>query len=362
MNNTTIKILSAHRPVVLTKAKAEIFKKKRSDVFVIDAFSRQVKELFFIDHPHRVGEDKEAIYKTDEFKRYADKRKDAYAHVYYPWNNHLVKTVRTKDYFRLKTNRNQDIITATEQKKLATYRVAVLGMSIGSNIAFVLTQAGISREIILADFDELDTTNLNRIFGGAHQIGLNKCVLVARRIYEDNPFVKVNVLPKGVDKKSLEALLTRKKIDCIIDEIDDIPMKITVRQLAMKHKAPVLMVTDNGDGIVLHIERYDLGYRKIFHQSLQYWQKKLASFVYEKGSEKKIAGGIIMDDIVGGARLVDPVMLRSVKKVLDKKLVSWSQLGSAAMLGGVYITYALKRIILRKEKRKEVRAHINPHF
>lgn len=353
---------STHRPLILAKAKAEVFRKKHPDVFVIDAFSRQIKELFFIDHPHRAHGDKEAVYQTDEFKRYARIKEHAYVYVYYLWNNHLVKTVRATDYFRLKTNRNQDLITAPEQKKLAAYRVAVFGMSVGSNIAFVLTQAGISREITLADFDELDTTNLNRIFGGAHQIGLNKCILAARRIYEDNPFARVTILPKGVDVKNLETLLTRKKIDCIVDEIDAIPMKITIRQLAMKHKAPVLMVTDNGDGIVLHIERYDLGYKKIFHQGLQYWQKKLMSFAHEKGGDKKIAGGIIMDDIVGGAHLVDPAMLASVKKVLDKKLVSWSQLGSAAILGGVYVTYALKQIILGKEKRKEVRAHINPHF
>jgi len=273
-----------------------------------------------------------------------------------------VKTVRAKDYFILKTNRNRDLITADEQEKLAKYRVAVLGMSVGSNIAFVLTQAGISQEITLADFDELDTTNLNRIFGGAHQIGLNKSVLAARRIYEDNPFAKTNILFDGFTKKNLLALLAKKKIDCIIDEIDAIPMKITIRQLAMRYKVPVLMVTDNGDGIVLHLERYDLGYKKIFHKNLKYWQKKLKMFEKGKSGDKKIAGGIIMDDIVGGAHLVDPRMLESVKKVLDKKLVSWSQLGSAAMLGGVYATYALKQIILGKDKRKEVRSHINPHF
>ncbi|PIR74756.1 MAG: hypothetical protein COU35_00790 [Candidatus Magasanikbacteria bacterium CG10_big_fil_rev_8_21_14_0_10_47_10] len=352
----------AQKPLFLNDNATRKLEKREPWIFAVDAFSRQIKELFFIDNPQYASESKTDVYTSDIFKKYATKKKNAYAYVFYPWNNHLVKTVRAEDYFRLKTNRNQDLITATEQKKLARFRVAVLGMSVGSNIAFVLTQAGISREIILADFDELDTTNLNRIFGGAHQIGLNKTFLAARRIYEDNPFAKVTLLPKGVNEKNLESLLKQKKVDCLVDEIDNIPVKITIRQLAMKYKVPVLMITDNGDGIVLHIERYDLGYKKIFHNNLRYWQKKLQVFEKEKGGEKKIAGGIIMDDIVGGAHLVDPNMLASVKKVLNRKLVSWSQLGSAAMLGGVYITYALKQIILGKDKRKEVRAHINPHF
>jgi len=353
---------SVNKPLFLSDIKAEQLKKNYPQTVMVDAFSRQIKELFFIDNPAYVGENKEAIYEDEVFKKYAAKKKNAYTNIYYSWNGHMVKTVRRNDYFRLKTNRNQDLITAAEQEKLSRFRAAVLGMSVGSNIAFVLTQAGISSKIILADFDELDTTNLNRIFGGAHQIGLNKSILAAQRIYEDNPFAKVTLLPKGVNEKNLKSLLKRKKIDCLIEEIDFIPMKIIIRRLAMEYKVPVFMITDNGDGIVLHIERYDLGYKKIFHQDLEYWEKKLQTFKQEKGGEKKISGGIIMDDIVGGAHLVDPRMLASVKKVLDKKLVSWSQLGSAALLGGVYITYAIKRIVLGEEKRPEVRAYINPHF
>lgn len=358
MTNTS----STYKPLFLNDAEAKRLKKRFSHIITVDAFSRQIKELFFIDNPQYVGENKETVYTGDIFKKYAVKKQNTYTYVYYPWNGQLVKTIRAKDYFRLKTNRNQDLITAAEQKKLAGFRVAVFGLSVGSNIAFVLTQAGISSEIVIADPDELDTTNLNRIFGCIHQVGLNKSILAARRIYEDNPFAKVTILPKGVTEKSLASLLERKKIDCLVDEIDFIPMKITIRQLAMRYTVPVLMATDNGDGIVLHIERYDLGYQKIFHKNLNYWRKKLKQFETEKGGEKKIAGGIIMDDIVGGAHLVDPKMLKSVRKVLNKQLVSWSQLGSAAMLGGVYVTCALKHIILGRDKRKEVRAHINPHF
>ena len=360
--NTMINSFSAYKPLFLSEDEVSKLKNSYPQIIIVDAFSRQIKELFFIDNLSYVGKEKKAVYADEVFKRYEAKKQNAYTYVYYPWNGHIVKTVRDKDYFRLKTNRNQDLITAAEQEKVSRYKVAVFGMSVGSNIAFVLTQAGISQEIILADFDELDTTNLNRIFGGAHQIGLNKSILAARRIYEDNPYAKVTILPKGVNEKNLKSLLDRKKIDCLIDEIDFIPMKITIHRLAMEYKVPVIMVTDNGDGIVLHIERYDLGYKKIFHKELDYWQDKMKQFETEKGSEKKIAGGIIMDDIVGGVNLVDPKMLASVKKVLDNKLVSWSQLGSAAMLGGVYATYALKKIIIDEDKRLEVRTHINPHF
>lgn len=322
----------------------------------LDAFSRQLKELFFIENHSFIGKDKEEVYATDDFRDFAVLHAADFVQVYFPWNNTLVKTVRKENYLKLKTNRNQDLITAAEQKKLADFQVAVLGMSVGSNIAFVLTQAGISNSITLADFDELDTTNLNRILAGVHQVGLSKTVVAARHIYEDNPFAEVTLLPEGVTETNLEALLKEGKIRCIVEEIDDIPFKIHARLLAMKYKVPVVMVTDNGDGVVLHVERYDLGHDKIWGKDHAYYERKLA----EGPMTKEKAGAIIMHDIVGGVHRVDPKMIASVKRVLAKELVSWSQLGSAAVLGAVVATHAIKQIALGEAGERDIRAWISP--
>ena len=324
---------------------------------IIDAFSRQIKELFFIDNNKFIGEDKEKTYNSDEFKQYAEKKKNDYGYFLFSWNCHVVKCINEEDYFTLKTNRNQDLITTEEQKKLSDYKVAVLGMSVGSNIAFVLTQARISKKITLADNDELDTTNLNRIFAGIHQIGLNKTIIASRKIYEDNPYADVKIYPDGVTKENLEPLLENKKIDCIIEEIDDIKMKIETRKLALKYKIPVVMITDNGDGVILHVERYDLGHDKIFDEEPSYWNKRI-----EGKMTKELAGDIIINNIVGGPQNVDPHMLASAQRVFKRELVSWSQLGSAALLGGVVATVAIKRIALGTSKQLSVREFISPDF
>jgi molybdopterin/thiamine biosynthesis adenylyltransferase len=345
-----------NRPALLDEAGAARVREQHPELVEVDAFSRQIKELFFIDNHAFIGMPKPEAYATPEFAAYEEKKKDEYAHVYFPWSNTLVKCVKAEDYFKLKTNRNQDLITAEEQAKLRDYTVAVLGMSVGSNIAFVLAQAGISNDIVLADFDDLDTTNLNRILAGVHEVGVNKTHVAARRVYEDNPFAEVTLLDKGVDESNLEELLTAGKIDCIVEEIDDIAFKIHARLLAMKHKVPVVMVTDNGDGVVLHVERYDLGHDLIWGKPHAYYEQKLA----EGPMDKEKAGGIIMHDIVGGVHRVDPKMIASVKRVLAKELVSWSQLGSAAILGGVIATYAIKEIALGKGTKQDIRAWISP--
>jgi len=103
----------------------------------------------------------------------------------------------------------------------------------------------------------------------------------------------------------------------------------------------------------LHIERYDLGYSKIFDKDLSYWNE-----LKEKKLGREEMGGIIMNDIVGGLDKVDPNMFESVKKVIGKELVSWPQLGSAAIYGGVVATFAVKEIF-KNNKELYIIKHFN---
>ncbi len=342
-----------YRPQFFFKNKDVLNLKKQKDVTFVDAFERQIKELFLVKNTCWAGEEKDKIYTSNEFKGFLIKNKMKFQYVYYPWIQTLVKTVKDGDYFLLRTSRNRNLVSKKEQEKLYRFKVAVLGMSVGGNIALVLAQSGISREMILADFDELETTNLNRILAGVHQVGLNKAIIVARKIYEMDPFSKLNVLEKGIDEKVLERLLKEKKIDCIVEEIDHIQMKISVRKLAIKYKVPVVMVTDNGEWAVLHIERFDLGYKKIFGKSSIYWEKKMS-----KKLTKKDFADIVINDVVGGVDKIDPRMLSSVKDVVERKLVSWPQLGSSALLGAVAVTIAIKNIVSGKNKRLFVREYL----
>ena len=343
------------KPVVIKDEKAaQKLLKQKPYVTFVDAFSDQLKELFFIENHKFIGQPKKEVYKTKEFELFCEKKKNAFTHVYFSWNHTLVKTVKKETYLSLKTNRNQDLITPTEQKKLSDFKVGVFGMSVGSNIAFVLTQAGISNDITIADFDELSTTNLNRILAGVHQVGVNKTIVAARKIYEDNPFAKVRCMEKGLTSALLEKLLKNKALNCIVEEVDSLPVKIETRLLAMKYKIPVLMITDNGDGVVLHVERYDLGLKTIFDKPASYWEDFLKSPI-----DKQKVGKMIIEDIFGGADKAAPRVMESVQKVFSGQLVSWPQLGSAALLGGVVVTVYIKKIIQGEKMPLSISRHIH---
>jgi molybdopterin/thiamine biosynthesis adenylyltransferase len=338
------------------KAMQELLKEK-PHIKLVDAFSHQLKELFIVENPTYAGERKQEGFKTKEFQDFCERYKNNFIYVHYPWNHSVVKTLKKEEYLKLKTNRNQDLITAEEQNKLSRCRIGVFGMSVGSNIALVLTQAGISNDILIADFDELDTTNLNRIIAGSHQVGLNKCVIAARHIYEDNPFANVTAWEDGVTEAHLKEALEQKKLDIIVEEVDNLEIKIKTRELARQYKVPVVMITDNGDGVMLHVERYDLGYDKIFNKPFEYWQT-----LFKNKPSMQDIGKVIVGDILGGPQNVSPRVFASVERIMKHELVSWAQLGSAAIFGGVVTTISKKQIVAGDDVTPYIEKNIQIEF
>jgi molybdopterin/thiamine biosynthesis adenylyltransferase len=358
MSLTQKSLYNNFTPVFLEDEKeVSILLKKQPHIVLVDAFSHQLKELFIVENPIYAGETKAEGYQTEKYKEFCDQRANNFIHVHYPWNHSIVKTMQKDEYLKLKTNRNQDLITASEQEKLSQCRIGVFGMSVGSNVALVLTQAGISNDILIADFDELDTTNLNRIIAGSHQIGLNKCVIAARHIYEDNPFANVTILEDGITEANLKEILEQKKLDIIIEEVDNLAIKIKTRELAQSYKIPVVMITDNGDGVMLHIERYDLGYDKIFNKPFEYWKT-----LFQKKPTMEDIGKVIVGDVLGGPQNVSPRVFASVERVMKHELVSWAQLGSAAILGGVVATIAVKHIVSGQDTSPYIEKNIQIEF
>jgi molybdopterin/thiamine biosynthesis adenylyltransferase len=255
-------------------------------------------------------------------------------------------------YQALRTNRNNGLVDPALQEKLYGLKVGLFGLSVGSNILQALNMSSIGSEFVIADLDRLETHNLNRLQAEVGDIGDNKAVIAARRAYLLNPFLKIKTLTGGIGSKTLEKILQNDELDIIIDEVDNLSVKLDIRELARKYKVPVLMITDNGDGVVLHVERFDLGYTKIFGQSSrEFWEKRLAQ---AKGP-KEISSIII--DLIGGRSRVDKNMLKAIDMVIDGKINSWPQLGVAAMVGGAVATVALKKIFSGVDKRRSVIDH-----
>ncbi len=264
------------------------------------------------------------------------------AWVYYPWNQQLLHILDENNFTVLRTIRNRDIITAEEQETLYKYSVACLGMSVGSASALGLILNGISKQIKIADGAVISGSNLNRVLTGISDIGSEKTLAIAHRLYEMNPYAEVKRFGK-IDAKSLDDLFEKPwPIKAVVDEIDDLEIKIRLRLEAKKRRIPVFMVTELADSAMLDVERYDInpdlplfhglvpGVEKLLNKSdmtHQEWMKHAASIIVPKNMPLNLQHSLLK---VGSTIVTRPIM------------------GPTVMVTGGITAYAVRQVALGK--------------
>ncbi len=256
--------------------------------------------------------------------------------VYYPWKKQLVHLLDAEQFTELRTNRNCNKITREEQQRLATISIGIVGLSVGNAIALTLTLEGAYGQLTLADFDRLDLSNMNRVRAGVSDIHLPKTMLTARQIYEINPFAQLRLLSDGVTPANLAQFLDG--LDIVIDECDDIRIKLLLREQARARRIPVLMETS--DRGMLDVERFDLEpQRPILHGLLG--ELSSANIPAELTIEEKRR---FVLPIVG----VESISARAAASMIEveETISTWPQTGADVILGGATMSLAVRRIAL----------------
>lgn len=333
---------------------------KHPEISVIDEIRRNLEELFLLRNPkYRFDPERSSAsygagknYQAEFEQFFTALNKEDFGNWYYfPWLNATVKYLPEDLHLELRTGRNKYLITKEEQEKFYNSTIAFLGMSVGSHVALVTAMTGGAKHMKLADPDAFSGDNLNRVRMGFQNIGLNKAVVVARQISEINPYATIELFPQGITEENAGTILNGS--DLIVEEMDNMYWKLKVRELAREFGIPVVMGTDNGDGAIVDVERYDLN-RNL--PILNGYAKGLSSEKLKSMPAKdipKVAGKI------AGANLVVPRMLYSVSEV-GKSLYSWPQLGTAANMCGSLVSMLARRIIIKDKNIKSGRYSVNP--
>ncbi len=173
--------------------------------------------------------------------------------VHYPWRRALVCILGPRAFRRVRLDRNRNLITIEEQEQLGALRIGIVGLSVGHAIAHTLATEGMCEQLRLADFDELELTNLNRVPASLFDIGINKAVVAAQRIAEIDPYVDIQVATSGVTPESVDDFVDG--LDIVIEECDSLDIKLLVREAARTRGVPVLMASS--DRGLIDVERFD---------------------------------------------------------------------------------------------------------
>ncbi len=306
---------------------------------VVDIYEHQLRELYRTKNPDGMNNED-----FDKFSLMHGLSDTSGAWAYLPWNKTLLHSLPPNDLYLLRTNRNKNLITDEEQQKLANTTVGIAGMSVGAGIALALAHSGISTSIKIADFDTLDTSNLNRLRESILSVGESKVDLVARHIYELDPYLNVWEFSKGLDEHNISSFFKEPTLSIVIDEIDDFKMKVKLRLEAKKYHVPLLMFTSLGDNILIDVERYDLDLDLLpFHG--------LIGDISEEILRKDL---LTIEDIkkysvqVVGSEYIPNRALESVME-MGKTLVGRPQLyGTIAVDGGI-ATYVVRQLVLNNQ-------------
>ncbi|HXV27258.1 MAG TPA: ThiF family adenylyltransferase [Candidatus Paceibacterota bacterium] len=308
---------------------------------IVDTYAGQLAELALVEQPGLIRLPKEKIaeavgaFIAGRTRRGPLIRQGRWVH--YPWLNTLVHVLAEPEFNRVRTSRNANLITFAEQKKFYDTVVGVAGLSVGSNVALSVVLAGGARRIRLADFDELELSNTNRLIAGVHQLGLPKTTVIARRIWEINPYAHVGIFDRGLNATNVASFM--RGLDVVVDEMDDFVIKQRLRELARKQRIPLLSAADNGDRSTIDVERHDLGRTPYFLGRLG--TTDVARFSALRGNKQETIRTI--------ARLIGaehhPVrMIRSLPAI-GETLVSVPQLGGTALIGASAVTYLIRGIV-----------------
>lgn len=117
-------------------------------------------------------------------------------------------------YFEMVTNRN----TPGVQERLKRSTVGIAGIGgLGSNVAVHLARCGVGR-MILADFDLVDPSNLNRQNYYTRHIGMKKSEAIKDVLMQINPYIELITHDVYLNRSNIKTIFTG--VDVMVEAFD----------------------------------------------------------------------------------------------------------------------------------------------
>ena len=160
--------------------------------------------------------------------------------------------------------------------KKAKIGIAGLG-GLGSNVAAMLVRAGVS-DLVIADLDSVDVTNINRQNYFLDQIGMSKVDATEENLKKINPYVSIEKHNVKLDNSNIPKIFGKCDIVC---EAFDVPSQKAMLINTILEKCPGIKVI-SGSGMAG------------FGRSNEIRTEKLFADLYICGD------GVDMEDVKGG--------------------------------------------------------------
>ena len=150
---------------------------------------------------------------------------------------------------------NPKILSIISKKK-----IGIIGAGgIGSNAAVALARAGVGH-LIIADFDIIQPSNLNRQYYFTDQIGKEKVFALKENLKRINPFILYTMVNNKINKLNLIKIFP--DIDLLIEAVDKANQKKMILETWLEYypDKPIIMasgIAGIGNNDIIHTRKID---------------------------------------------------------------------------------------------------------
>ena len=125
------------------------------------------------------------------------------------------------------------------QQKIMDATVLIVGMGgLGSPTALYLAAAGVGH-LIIADFDQVELSNLQRqIIHQTKDIGDDKVNSAKSKLTELNPNINITIANELIHTGNLPDLI--KGVDIVLDGTDNFESRFEINQICVEHQKPLV--------------------------------------------------------------------------------------------------------------------------
>jgi len=143
--------------------------------------------------------------------------------------------------------RSKLLLGEEAMKKLHQAHILVVGLGgVGAYCVEQLCRAGIG-EMTIVDSDIVEYSNFNRqLLAMENTIKCPKAEVMAERLRQINPEIKLHVIQEFVRDESTEILLSRANYDYVVDAIDSLAPKVYLIYFALKKNFRVISAMGAG--------------------------------------------------------------------------------------------------------------------
>jgi len=127
---------------------------------------------------------------------------------------------------------------------LKNYTVGIAGVGgLGSNCGVALARIGIGR-LVVADYDVVELSNLNRQYYFYDQIGMPKVEAFKDNIYKIDKQIKVDVYNVKLSKENILAIY--KDVDIMVEAFDKAEMKLMLIEEVLMNMSDKYIISGSG--------------------------------------------------------------------------------------------------------------------